>query len=318
MSTLWNFDSDTVKGDIGLYAKWKEKDAYIAFYNLKLGEDISIGFCMHIADTLKADPNLKMEFTIPGETNDVIIVPFSEAAPRTVNGEQYYLFFCPVVAKEMIETVSARLIGGDASEPVVYADGIQQSVRGYSQKILASAGYHNNAKALVKSMLNYGTAAQTYFNWKTEDPANNILSDEDKIVPAYDFSVHGETVTGTMPEGLTYKGCTLMCESKTAIRFYFEGDITNMTFTVDGKNIEAIQKNNMWYIQPDYIKAAELGKSIALKVTDGTNTWSITISVWDYAKKIQTGGKSPELLAVMTAMHDYWVKTEAYRAAPNE
>lgn len=52
--------------------------------------------------------------------------------------------------KKMTKTVSARLIGGDTSSSTVYTDGIRQSVRGYSQKLLDFEGGSTNAEALVK------------------------------------------------------------------------------------------------------------------------------------------------------------------------
>ena len=295
---------------------WQKQDAYIAFYNVTLGDNINIGYLMYISpEIIDNAQNLRMVFTIGGETPHDVIVGIDDAMKIMYAGDStmYYEFRCPVVAKEMNEIVSAKLIDDDK----VYADNMAQSVCGYSEKLLESEGpdFTSEAKALVKAMLNYGAASQIYFNWDTEHPANSMLSDADKAVPECDFneiSPSGESVEGTLPDGVTYAGSTLMLESETAIRFFFKGDITGLTFKIDGEIVEPVEKRNLWCVQSYYLRAAHLGDAIDLEVSDGMNTWNISYTVWDYAKKVQNAGNNPELLNVMQAMYDYWLKAEAY------
>jgi hypothetical protein len=62
----------------------------------------------------------------------------------------------------------------------VYSDVAQYSPVTYAQNILAKENASEPMKELVVAMMNYGAAAQVYFNYKTDSLMNNWLPEEQR------------------------------------------------------------------------------------------------------------------------------------------
>lgn len=86
--------------------------------------------------------------------------------------KQYILI--PLVAKEMTDNICAELLVN--GETVAEKD---YSVRDYARAIL-NDNTQSKVWNVVKTMLNYGAWAQTYFDYKKSDLANSIVPDTDK------------------------------------------------------------------------------------------------------------------------------------------
>ncbi|MFR4339099.1 MAG: hypothetical protein ACLT33_14745 [Lachnospira pectinoschiza] len=105
-------------------------------------------------------------------------------------------------------------------------------------------------------MLNYGTAAQQYFGYNTDNPANSIMTDDDKNMDMVGFNTYTKLVNADSVSGISYYGSSLVLESDTILRNYFElsdgYSIDNYTFYVkdkDGnKNIIVPQRQMLHYI----------------------------------------------------------------------
>ena len=315
MTEKWDFDTDTVTADTALYAGWEEHKAYWAFSNMKIGDEVNIGYVLHIDESLQTLPDLRLVFNPQGETPHEIEIPFASAKPRDYNGKTYYAFYCPAPVKEMTVKTTAKLISGSGENIVVHVDNMTRSVRDYCETALSS-DFSPNTKALIKSMLNYGTAAQQYFNYNTDDLANSILDEADKTVPEHNFSGNDTVIEGELPEDLVHNGCTLMFVSKIRIRFYFTGNIEGVTFSIGEKEYAPQPKNGMYFIETDPISALDLNNPVTLTVTKDGKTWTKTYSVWVYAAHMQENENSA-LVKAMEAMYDYCQKAIAYRDNPN-
>lgn len=72
----------------------------------------------------------------------------------------------------MTADIQAQMVAGD-----VRGEMYTYNVKQYADYILAHTdAYSGSAVALVKSMLNYGAAAQQLFSYRTDTPANADLS----------------------------------------------------------------------------------------------------------------------------------------------
>ena len=85
--------------------------------------------------------------------------------------DEYYIFSCKITAREMADNVTAKMVV-DSQSGKKYTVSVQK----YAKYIITHPEQYSATDVkLVKSMLNYGTAAQTLFNYHTETLANSIL-----------------------------------------------------------------------------------------------------------------------------------------------
>ena len=105
----------------------------------------------------------------------------------------------------------------------------------------------------MKALLNYGAAAQTFFKYNTDKPANSILSDADKAVDAADFDEYKAVIKAGSANGQnngpSYYGSSLICKSEMTVRHYFildnGSDINNYKFSyidTDGYKVSLTPK----------------------------------------------------------------------------
>lgn len=270
--------------------------------SITLFGDIGVNFYMSITDDVFADEDATVIFTYD---NNVAEVPVKSGV-ESANG---YRYTCNIPAKNMITEVTCmvRTSEGD-SKTFTY------TVKEYADVILANPDtYGEEAVALVKSMLNYGAAAQNYFGNNTDNLANNTdyMTEADRAVPAKDFS----NLSFTLTEGsgdVQYYGTALSLKSEVGIKHYFTLSNTvntqDLTVTVDGQNAELNKNGNLYELLIPDIAAHNLYKKYEVKVGDVT----LSYCVMDYAAKAQETGKQ-ELLNVMYALDVYAQNAAAYK-----
>lgn len=205
------------------------------------------------------------------------------------------------------------------------------SVASYTKKLLDSTdASYAKYKPLLKSMLNYGAAAQSYFGYDTKKPANSCLADKDKTIgdiPKKDierFNINKKFHI----KGLTYYGTSLVLGDKVTMRHYFkleEGrDISNYYANITKKlefpnNVYSsskckFQKKGDLY----YIETTDSFKSIferpTIYISYGNNSEYFMYSPMNYvAKAYIKGNMKPELKKLINSM--YWMETEKNKLA---
>ncbi len=177
------------------------------------------------------------------------------------------------------------------------------SVRGYADYILDDAnGFNDSAKALVKAMLNYGAASQTYFDYNTGNLANAGIDVTAAAVPTEGgkFDISGSV------EGLAFYGASLVHKDKIAVRFYFTGSVDGIDFGAYTVN----ENNGMYYIEIADINPQDLDKDITVTVN---NSLTISYSPLDYIIRIYAkGGNSA---ALVQALYSYYLAAANYTPA---
>lgn len=283
-----------------------DPDCVAAFdgYTISLGGNIAVNYYVTLTEKALADENTKMVFTTPnGET---VEVPVSEA---TMSGD-YYVFTCEVAAKEMTSNIAAQVITSDDASVVS-----NYSVKEYAEYILdkgnsSSVNEYTYAVPLVKSMLNYGATAQIYFDYNTENLANDsvYMSEADKVVTEYDMSDYAYTLTGEQ-EGVSFYGGVLSLESETAVKVYFRIDDTSVldNITVGGEKVTAVENGSYYEIKISDIPAHHLGATYEIKVGEVT----LVYGPYNYAySALNTDNE--ELKNVVKAMVAYSVESNFY------
>ena len=262
----------------------------ITEWNVTLGDKIGANFYVAIDETNV--PNTIVKITVNEET-----VTHSPKAP--VDGK--YVFSVDLAAAQMTDTILVEVICGETVIQKEY------TIRQYADYILNDAnGYDAKTKTLVKEMLNYGAAAQSYFGYNTQNPANADIEGAGSVaVPeATDTELN---VTGSVA-GLRFYGASLVFDSKTSVRFYFTGDVTGCTFESDGISYTTTEKNGMWYVEIADINPHELDRAITLTVN---GTLSVTYSPMIYMVRMSKNG-SESLKVLLQAMYNYHLAAVEY------
>ena len=259
-------------------------------YSLSLDGSIGVNFYMKLSnEVLNNSSTAFMRFTVNGKEQNVPVKDL------TRNKDGYYIFRCNVVAKEMADEITAQVY---LSENNPVGDAYTYSVREYAAYILDHPeGYSVQAVGLVKAMLNYGAAAQTYFGYHTSDLANSILPevDQQSNVSAGSLSVYKkgdilpELVSISLKSTITMKLYFKTEDLETKNVTSFEYNNETLTATVSGDYtiivIEGISAQNFRGIVTInyYVEGSENAKSIKYrpsnyayavlnKPTDGTVT----------------------------------------------
>lgn len=277
---------------------------------VSLGSGIGLHYGIHFGDSVTSAQlqSAYMEFTV-GSEGTIQKCLFSEAELNSVNGQECYLFKCELAARQMADTVQA----------VLHMDGVTQtapyvfSVKQYADEAVKRNNFPPSAKNAIRSMLDYGTASQIYFDYNTSNAANaDTFGTLPTSVPKAEF-----VSKGTVPNGLSYIGSSLLLKSKLAIRHYFEVkdgfDVTDFTFTIDGVTVTPIMKNDYYYIEVTGVMPTNFDKPNTIAVTDGTNTYSYEFSAMTYCYLTMQGNPDTKLKNAVLSLCGYAEETCDYQ-----
>ena len=284
--------------------------AQLAGYTVSLDGNVGVNFHMLLDSSVLADEQAYMQFTV-GD-NEPVKVMVSDAKTSTVTGKQYYVFPVDVPAKDMTTEIKAQMITSNGNGTV-----FTYTVAEYSKQILSSSSYSDSTKALVKALLNYGAAAQTYFGYNTDKLANSILNESDRTVADSD-TLTNETayaVSSSIPDGISYYGTSLLLKSETTLRHYFkleEGkSLSDYSITVtngtDSVEYTTGTKSGLCYIDICNINALDLATGYVVSI-DGYYVFEQgkEASVMRFAKLVcDSASTSAEYKAVAKAIAAY-------------
>ena len=270
----------------------------IVAWNLSLGDDLSMNFYVQVDD--KILENAYIEIAVASA--EPVSYKVSEAT-KTEDG--YYVFAADVAAAQMTDTVTLQLVVGEEKGEIYSYSVIQ-----YAQAVLANdslSSYH----ALVKEMLNYGAAAQTYFDYNTENTINETLyagagTQNVDAAAAPEMGVDGKVT------GASFYGATLLFKSKTAVRFYFtvNGSINDYTFKLGEQTLEAKEKDGMYYVEVADINPQALNETVEITVSCGGANLTVSYSPMNYIVRMSEKG-SDNLKALVKAMYNYHLIAKA-------
>ena len=257
---------------------------------IDLGDDISANFYLEIPEATAAQSVVKATVADQTKTYNV-----SELTPNT-NG--LYMVSVDLAAAQLTEEISLQLVvDGTEYTPVSY------SIRDYALQIL-TGNYSEEAKSLIKHMLDYGAAAQTHFAVNTGDMANAgyVLDYTAQYPEGYsEMTVDGQ-ISGVVPYG-----ASLVMENKVAMRYYFLADsIEGITFTANDVKYTAVEKNDgVFYVEIPGIAPQSYAQTVALTAQKGEETLEVTYSPMTYLVRMSQKGQD-SMKALANAMYGYY------------
>ena len=305
-------------------AEYASESPAVSLYgrSITLKDNIDVNYYMEMSDSV-FEHDAYLEFKIGGQTYKLNA---SDAAEVNENGKTLYKFSCPVNAAQMSDTIETRIVIDNKTE-----EEYSYSVKEYATELLSKSNeYPAETIKLVKALLNYGTAAQNFFKYNTDKPANAGLSDTDKAVENADFAAYKAVIktdsANSQSNGLTYYGSSLICKSEMTVRHYFVldngSDINNYKFSyidADGYEVSLTPKkasDGVYCVDISGIMAYSLNKNYVCKVTGKDNACitELTYGPFSYAEKVvDSGNSSSELKNLMNALYWYWNMGESLK-----
>ncbi|MBP3633187.1 MAG: hypothetical protein J6J43_01280 [Oscillospiraceae bacterium] len=203
-----------------------------------------------------------------------------------------------VRAMEMTDTLTLVIL--DENGRVCNHD-YATSVREYAHKALKAASSTDAFKTLIVDMLNYGAQAQLQFIYRTEDLADQGLTEEQAA-----FATPSVTCADTRIKGENYYGSNLALKDKIDLNLFFtnmeELDIESMYAEISYVNFAGVSKTDIvpgtqfavyggksgtYKIPVSSIVVADASSPVAVKVcyADGTVFGQATDSVESYAAR---------------------------------
>ncbi len=288
-------------------------------YSLTLDGTIGVNFYMWLNDSVKKSKTAYVQFTVNGkETSKVYVkdVISDDSKNREKVGDRYYYKFTEhVLSDQMQDTITAQLFMDDKTGSV-YTYSVNEYITAMLKRTDSKA---QDAAELIKAMRIYGSFAQIYFD------QDSAIADLDSTQMTYTNGVTAETVgssyqrtvTGTMPEGLTYCGSSLLLQSQTCIRHYFEvadgHSFDEYTITCDGgKSLVKGSKNGLYYVEIQNIGSADLDVMYSVTCSDMTVKYGVYSYIYSKLNSIESGDTIKNLVR---ALYNYGEKANSYFAS---
>ena len=195
--------------------------------------------------------------------------------------------YVPIAAKEM----------NNVAGPDGYNEDKFDSVKGYVTRLLAETD-DEITEDLVNAMLNYGAAAQNYFNYQTDNLVGTPVTDTAALVAA------GAPEIVVNDESGIYLGVSLVLEGTLKLRFYFKGN--GLEVECDNNTPDVTNVGDNCYVDVPFMPY-----DIAEPVTVTTGTTSVTYAPINYLKA-KANDADEKLTTMVASIYAYSVAARAY------
>ena len=252
----------------------------LAGANMTLGNALELNFMVRTADL------------DPSRSYTAQIIHGSKVMQAKVinHNSVYHRVGYRIAAKEMSDQITVVLYDDTTGMPV--SEPYTRSVRDYAAAALEDPNSTQLLKTMVVDMLNYGAEAQAFFNYRTDDPANAHLTQDDLLLASPDVEAKN-----IQERKENFYGANLGLEDRILFNVFFVGVTKDMyakiEFTdhtgaekqtvVENKDI-ALYKEDIYKIAVDEVAVADLRSPITVTVHrgDGSVYGRVTDSVESY------------------------------------
>ena len=270
-------------------------------YSVALGEDLT---------------NPTATFTLNGEETTV--------TECTVVDGLYVFSFDGITPKMLGDSFDFKLTATSKSltnTTVVVAEKAGYSAKAYLETLLAMDGVSEKTKTLVVDLLNYGAAAQTYADYKTESLVNADLTAEQKAcATAFDAAGAESVLARTEGNGVSFTGARLWLDSEVNVGFKValadgvDKNAVTVKVTIGGVAHDDVTVSENMEVIVNGISATQFSQAIVVAVlVDGVETGATcTYSVNTYVARTYAANNANAALA--QALYCYGVSAKAYNA----
>ena len=267
-------------------------------HNCSFGNDLSMLYAIPVESLRNcSDIRLKVvkDYILQDGTNEArekLLTPVEYA----IDGTLYYRFdYKEVSAKEIGDTLTASL--GFTKDEREYNGKVDEySLKRYAEERLAASA-NESFKRLLVDLLNYGTAAQSYFEYKTDKPVNADLTEEQKALSLGKYNgitkVVSDEDTGVYEAEITRKNIKFgnRIELLVATSFGIDSDLSGVKLkvvyttasgeegveTIDGADFVYRTDVNSYTAYFNGLKASEFRSVLFLTLVRGDEAISATV-----------------------------------------
>ena len=288
----YEYISDLFVGDLSGHIEIGSSSSHLCGHSITIDGSIGVNFYMTLGDNVLSNADTAyMQFTVNGKTQKVKISEASRA-------EDYYIFRCNVVAKEMTDTITAQIY---LSEGNPDGDAYTYTVRDYAVYILDHQSVYGKAVVdVVNEMLNYGAAAQIYFNYNTSDLANSVVNDSNKpsmFEGAYkfidvlsrityrDFGTYNDEFVTTVGD-VKLSMASLSLKSTLTLKLYFENVPEGTFFEYKDKEIATTKSGKYTVVTIEGINPYYINAWVEIDVSYGETNGTIIYNPLKYVYNV--------------------------------
>ena len=284
----------------------KVKGAQVA-----LNDDIIFRYSVELGEDLQNNPTAT--FTVNGVETTV--------SEYTLKDGAYVFAFDGITPKMLGDEFDFKVTATSKSlknTTVTVVERKGYTVKAYLEELLVMDGVDGKTKTLVVDLLNYGAAAQTYSNYKTETLVNADLTAEQKsLATAFDEAGAESVLAVNNTETVSFKGARLWLDSevniglKIALAEGVDKNVVSVKVTIGGvEHTDVTLADNMEIIVSG-ISATQFHQTIWVEVLiDGVETGATcTYSVNTYVARTYNAGNANADLA--KALYCYGVSAKA-------
>lgn len=267
-------------------------------HNCSFGNDLSMLYAIPVESLRNcSDIRLKVvkDYILQDgttEEREKLLTPVKYA----IDGTLYYRFdYKEVSAKEIGDTLTASL-GFTKGEREYNGKVDEYSLKRYAEERLAASA-NESFKRLLVDLLNYGAAAQSYFEYKTDKPVNADLTEEQKALSLGKYNgitkVVSDEDTGVYEAEITRKNIKFgnRIELLVATSFGIDSDLSGVKLkvvyttasgeegveTIDGADFVYRTDVNSYTAYFNGLKASELRSVLFLTLIRGDEAISATV-----------------------------------------
>jgi hypothetical protein len=263
--------------NVTFYAIWEENKPVtpkfdIAFTQVEMGNALNVRF----AFAASAQEDWSGAYAVAtktyadGREDLTVTVPVTEWQSATINGAKHYYFsFSNISGKEMADDIKVTIY--NAKDEAI-SNEYTESIRSYVMRVLDNQ--NAKTKTLLVDMLNYGSAAQSFYKYGTADLANSQLTDTQKAYGTADV----KACTDIRVQGTNYQGTRLELKSSIVMQFAFKGLTADMTAKVEFTNHRGVKVTET--VKP--VMTDDAGLVIAVKqIVAADGRMPVTVTVYD-------------------------------------
>lgn len=286
--------------------------ARLVGHSLTLDGSVGVNFYMELSSEVISDSSAYMEFTLPGGKTSTVKV--SEAPTEVISGTTYYKFKCQVNATAMTDTITAQ-IKSTVGNSKVY----EYTVKEYADYLFEHKNENTEfAKAaeLIEAMVNYGSYAQIYAGYNTE---NLAVGDAKKLKSLDDVRINRYYEPSPYETKVQFAGANLSLLSTTTLRMYFkitDIDAESVLIGYQGQALEKTQSGDYYYVELVGIPASKLDDEFCIDVGDGSTNFIVTYTPMAYCTSVvhreTTETRTEDLKNLIKALVLYNRAADAY------
>ena len=198
--------------------------------NMTLGNNLAVNFFILKSNLVGTD--YYVEITKAYHNDQETVTKRIEFSDFIAQGDLWRVTFDGVAAKEMTDNIVVNVYKTDGT---LVSNEYTISIRDYAMKALNSDKVASTMKTVAVDMLNYGAAAQQYFDYNTEDLANNLLTAAQQALGTQSVSYSSKYAKGEK-----YYGTVLSLESNIVLNMYHYPITTDMRAVIKYTDYDGI------------------------------------------------------------------------------